>query len=286
MFIRIAQVCLYIIFCTLLRVGPWRYFQLNAKYFNRNKGIFSKLDIDQLIPPRWRLPQWVDHSGAIPQAYPVFLKPEWGQNSKGIQRADNLQEFEQLRLLKPNSHVQYLVQQGAKQKIEFEIFIIPQALDISSKNNTSKQPLGTLSITQVSNRSDEEFPINGIYNSATEYSDVSDQLSAEQKQHLYCLLRTISPFNISRIGLRANSIADVLAGDFNIIEINLFFPMPLVLLCNNVSIFKKWQFIVTNMWLLAKVTKAMEKDQPFKDIFFKKMGFFYQVKDFKQKEMS
>ena len=277
MFIRIAQVCIYIVFCTVLRVGPWRYFQLNARYFNHNKGIFSKLDIDQLIPPRWRLPQWVDNSGIVPASYPVFLKPEWGQNSKGIQRADSLPEFEQLRLLKPNSKVQYLVQQGAKQKIEFEIFIIPAVSDGANE---------CISITQVINRSGEDFPINGIHNVATAYLDITDQLSRQQKQQLYTTLRTIGSFNISRMGLRANSIEDVLSGNFSIIEINLFFPMPLILLCSNVSLRAKWQFIIRNMWLLAQVTKAMNKDQPYKDIFFKKMGFLHQVKDFKQKEMS
>lgn len=277
MFIRIAQVYLYIVFCTFLRVGPWRYFQLNARYFNHNKGIFSKLDIDQLIPPQWRLPQWVDHSGITPENFPVFLKPEWGQNSKGIQRADNVSEFQQLRLLKPNSKVQYLVQQGAKQSIEFEVFIIPAACQNSAPS---------ISITRVCNQSDELYPINGIYNSATHYQDISSQLSDAQKQILYKQLRTVGQFNIARFGIRANSIGDLLNADFSIIEINLFFPMPLILLCNNVSLLDKWRFIIKNMWLLARVTKVMNKDQRYKDIFFKKMGFFYQVKDFKQKEIS
>jgi len=283
MIIRISQVFIYIVFCTFLRVGPWRYFQLNAGYFNRNKGIFSKLDIDQLIPSEWRLEQWVDHSGIRPTHYPVFLKPEWGQNSKGIQRADNAEEFEQLRLLKPSAKVQYLVQQGAQQSIEFEIFLIPSPLN---SDKTQDSDVGVISITQVSNDSAETYPINGIYNSATQYEDISSQLSQEQKQHLYCQLRTVGNFNIARYGIRANSINELLQGNFSIIEINLFFPMPLVLLCNNVSLSEKWAFVIRNMWLLARVTKAMSKEQPFKDIFFKKMEFFARVKDFKQKEMS
>ncbi len=281
MIIRIAQVLAYIIFCTLLRVGPWRYFQLNAGYFNRNKGIFSKLDIDQLIPTQWRLAQWVDHADIKPLHYPVFLKPEWGQNSKGIQRADNLAEFEKLRLLKPKSNVQYLVQQGAKQGIEFEIFLIPPANNTSAIKNK-----GCLSITQVTNSSSESYPINGIYNAATEYLDISEQFSSKQRQRLYDRLRTVGQFNIARYGLRANSTNDLLKGDFSIIEINLFFPMPLMLLSKNVSLLKKWRFIISNMWLLAQVTKSMPKDQPYKDIFFKKMEFFSHVKDFKHKELS
>lgn len=283
MIIRVTQVLIYIVFCTLLRVGPWRYFQLNAGYFNRNKGIFSKLDIDQLIPQQWRLEQWVDHSGIRPNHYPVFLKPEWGQNSKGIQRADNAEEFEQLRLLKPSSKVQYLVQQGAKQSIEFEVFLIPSPL---SSSTLQESEVGVISITQVSNSSAEAFPINGIYNSATEYSDISSLLTREQKQHLYCQLRTVGEFNIARYGIRADSIDELVRGNFSIIEINLFFPMPLMLLSNNVSLGQKWSFITGSMWLLARVTKAMNKEQPYKDIFFKKMEFFSRVKDFKQKELS
>jgi hypothetical protein len=283
MFIRIAQVCIYIVFCTLLRVGPWRYFQLNAGYFNRNKGIFSKLDIDQLIPPKWRLPQWVDNSGVVPESYPVFLKPEWGQNSKGIQRADNIEQFEQLRLLKPSSKVQYLVQQGAKQSIEFEIFLIPSPLHA---DHIQDSELGVISITQVSNHSAEVNPINGIYNSDTEYSDISSQLTQQQKQQLYTMLRTVGGFNIARYGIRANSLAQLLQGDLSIIEINLFFPMPLILLSKNVSQRQKWVFIFHGMWLLAQVTKAMNKEQPYTDIFFKKMEFFSRVKDFEQKELS
>jgi hypothetical protein len=277
MFIRIAQVCLYILFCTLLRTGPWRYFQLNARYFNHSKGIFSKLDIDKLIPPSWRLPQWVDHSGVVPEQYPVFLKPEWGQNSKGIQRANDLAEFNQLRKLKPNAKVQYLVQQGAQQGFEYEVFLIP---------SPTGNELGCLSITQVLNRSQDEHPINGIYNPNTHYVDISDQLSAQQKQQLWGLLRAVGDFNISRFGIRADSMKDLLAGEFSIIEINLFFPMPLLLLCDNISQWMKWKFIFRNMWLLAKVTRRMPNEYPYKHIFFKKMGFFYQLKDFNRKEIS
>ncbi len=276
MIIRISQVVIYIFLCFFLRVGPWRYFQLNARYFNHSKGIFSKLDIDKLIPKQWRLPQWVDHSGIQPESYPVFLKPEWGQNSKGIQCAHSQQEFEHLRLLKPNSNVQYLVQQGARGKIEYEVFIIP---------NPSGER-ACLSITQVINHSRQVHPINGIYNPETEYLDISDGFDSDQKQQIFNSLRRIGEFNIARFGLRADSIDAMLAGNFQIIEINLFFPMPLMLLSKNVSWMNKWSFVFTNMWLLARVTKAMPDTYPYKDIFFKKMAFFQHVKDFNKPSAS
>jgi hypothetical protein len=276
MIIRIAQVCLYIIFCLLLRTGPWRYFQLNARYFNPNKGIFSKLDIDKLIPVPWRLPQWVDHPGIVPKQFPVFLKPEWGQNSKGIQRANNLAEFNRLRTLRPKAKIQYLVQQAAKQDFEYEIFLIP---------SVEGDDLGCLSISQVFNLSQDDYPINGIHNPNTHYVDISAHFSMQQKQQLWGLLRKVADFNISRFGIRANSLNDLLAGDFSIIEINLFLPMPLLLLSDNTPQWAKWKFIFRTMWLLAKVTRQMPNDHPYKHIFFKKMGFFYQLNNLNRKEI-
>jgi len=84
MIIRIYQVLAYILFCVWQRAAPWKYFQLNAPYFNEQRGIFSKLDTDQLIPEAWRLPQSLDIGDYQPPLYPVFVKPEWGQNSHGI----------------------------------------------------------------------------------------------------------------------------------------------------------------------------------------------------------
>ena len=46
---------------------PWRFFQLNAPYFNSSKGIFSKLDIDNCIPDDWRLAQGLLNSEITPE---------------------------------------------------------------------------------------------------------------------------------------------------------------------------------------------------------------------------
>ena len=93
MLIRILLVLSYIAWCFRFRIGPWKYFQLNANYFNEDLDLFSKLDMDALIPSQWRLPQFADQAGLFPESYPVFIKPEWGQNSQGIVRADNEQQL-------------------------------------------------------------------------------------------------------------------------------------------------------------------------------------------------
>ena len=77
--------------------------------------------MDDIIPDKWRLQQRRLEEVATPPSFPVFLKPEWGQNAGGIERADNLADYEAIkkRLLKGDKA--YLVQQRAPGKREFEI---------------------------------------------------------------------------------------------------------------------------------------------------------------------
>ncbi|GAA3918788.1 hypothetical protein [Litoribacillus peritrichatus] len=276
MMIRLLLIVSYILSCLRLRVGPWRYFQLNASYFNENKGIYSKLDIDNLIPEQWRLQQWVDGHGQEPTSYPVFVKPEWGQNSKGIQRADNAEALNLIRSERKPSQVQHLVQEAATGKIEFEIFAVP------SENNIEHYQV--LSITKVLNDGDAEFPINGIYNKHTHYQDITDQFSDEDLDRLWAHLKQIGQFRISRFGVRADSIKALLDGRFKVIEINLFLPMPLVLLTKNTSVSSKFSFVFQCMWLLAKVTKTIPVEQNKRPIFFQKLNFIRRVKHIAQKE--
>jgi hypothetical protein len=60
------MVVTYILDCVLIGTKPWKYFQLNAPTFNAEAGIFSKLDIDQLIPEKWRLQQNLLDDSAVP----------------------------------------------------------------------------------------------------------------------------------------------------------------------------------------------------------------------------
>jgi hypothetical protein len=270
MIIRIYQVVAYILLSTWQRVAPWKYFQLNAPYFNEQRGIFSKLDTDQLIPEAWRLPQSLDIGDYQPAKYPVFVKPEWGQNSFGIQRADNSQVLNAIRSNRKDTVVNYLIQQAAPGKREFEIFIIPSTQEDS-------QP-AVISITETLNSSKDIYPINGIYNNATSYEDLTHQLTPKQIEQLWHHLSQIGSFRLSRVGLRANSVDAMISGDFHIIEINLLYPMPLMLLSHNRTLREKNRFSLQAMWHLAAITKTIPTSQPKKSIFFTKLKSAHRIK--------
>ena len=268
MIIRILLILSYVVSCIRLCVKPWYYFRLNAPYFNESKGLFSKLDIDRLIPNQWRVEQWVDDGTREPTEFPVFVKPEWGQNSRGISRADNLMQIQQLRLQRKASNMRYLVQEAARGAIEFEISTI------ANPQNLAKHAV--LSVTQVNNTSSDKFPINGIYNKTTQYHDITPKLSREQLEKISQHASAIGKFKISRLGVRANSIAALVAGEFEVIEINLFVPMPLVLLCQQRRTIDNIRFVFNAMYALANVTKQIPKNQPHKAIFFRKLGLMRQ----------
>jgi len=270
MLIRILLVLSYIFWCIKLWVKPWHYFRLNGDYFNQNKGLFSKLDIDRHIPARWRLSQWIDDPSRQPQRFPVFVKPEWGQNSQGIGRADNLAQLQRLRRLRSATDIDYLVQEAALGAIEFEMFSILDHKDLSKS--------AILSVTQVSNSSQEAYPINGIYNDNTHYQDITPRLTSMQRNALAEHISQMGPFKISRVGVRADSLEQLINGNFQVIEINLFVPMPLVLLSSNTALKDKVSFVFNAMLALAKVTKVIPKEQPRTAVFFQKLGRIRQAK--------
>ncbi|NRA60183.1 MAG: hypothetical protein HRU25_04585 [Psychrobium sp.] len=174
------------------------------------------------MPPQWLLTQWVDEASRQPKSYPVFVKPEWGQNSQGIGRAGNLSQLAQLRNERGETSVQYLIQQADVGEIEFEIF------SISDHQNLSESAV--LSLTQVHNCSGNKYPINGIYNQQTSYQELTPDLTSSQREKLASMISQIAQFKICRVGVRANSLQALIEGDFQVIEINLFVPMPIKLL--------------------------------------------------------
>ena len=260
----------YVLSCMKIRVNPWRFFQLNADYFNRHKGIYSKYDINRMIPPRWRLGQILDNASYLPSKYPVFLKPEWGQNSYGIYRADSLSELKQLRRQLSGSHLTYLLQEAAPGKREFEVFYIRDA-NCSQKHSV-------LSITEVINQKERQFPINGIYNSACSYLDRTPELDRRQIRVLWHYLRRIGHFKIARVGIKADSMEKLLEGRFHIVEINLFAPFPLNLLDTRQSFSRRFRFIRSAMFHLARITTKALKKKDEENIFFKKLIMHYRVK--------
>ena len=278
MLIRLLLIASYIFNCCRLRVAPWKFFQLNARYFNEQRDLFSKLDMDQRIPKRWRLEQFMDLGQRNPSHYPVFVKPEWGQNSQGISRADNLQQLQKIRKQRKNKDLHYIIQTAAPGTREFEVFIIPKKDQL--------EQISVISITETCNGDDDALPINGIYNPNTYYEDQLPQLNHEQQQKLWGHLQKIAEFRIARYGLRADSLEDLVRGDFHVIEINVYVPMPLILLVKEVKVKDKIKFVLNAMQHLAAITKTIPDSQPSKSVFFKKLQHARILKSLTKNEMS
>lgn len=257
----------YIYWSIRLGIPPWYYFQINAEWYNKEKGFYSKIDIDGHIPKKWRLQQAYLDKSNLPSDFPVFFKPEWGQNSNGVVRIDNAQDF---MGFESSSKIPYIVQYAAHERNEYEVFFIRDA--------KHKNQLSTLNIAQSINRSNERYPINCIHNKAVTYRDVTSDFNAQELEVLHRYLRELPDFRIARVGLRADSKADLLAGDFHIIEINLFAPFPIHLLDNTISKKSKHQFIKTNMKHLVKVSKTIPKTAFNRFVFSKKIIKHYQSK--------
>lgn len=242
----------YILCCLLIKTRPWRYFQINARMFSRDKGIFSKLQLDELIPEQWRLRQARLDINDVPESFPVFIKPEWGQNSIGIERADNAEQFSNIARRLLNSGEPHIVQQAATGKREFEIF--------STFANRNAVDADILTVTETVNDT-HQFPINSIYNENTSYKDVTHLLSEADLDQLVKFKLAIGHFGQSRLSVRADSIAEMIAGNFHVIEINLFTPMPINLMDESHSLMRKLGFIVKVSRSLARATRAIDSNQ-------------------------
>lgn len=256
------MVAVYILYCCLIRTKPCKYFQLNSPWFNDKRGIFSKMDIDRLIPEKWRLEQRYDDGQWVPHRFPVFVKPEWGENAAGIYRADNLKQLQAVREKIRDSRVPYLVQLGSTAHREFEIFTL--------RHHRDQDTWSVLSITEACNSS-EKNPINGIYNPDTRYQDTTDQFTEKQKRVLWKYIERIGKFGIARLSVRADSIEQLLAEDFQVIELNLFTPMPIHLLDKKYSIRDKAGMVRDYMMKLARLTRARDKGREEKAVYTKLM---------------
>jgi hypothetical protein len=250
MFIRTILVASYILSCFCLLVPPWRFFYLNKNYFNKQKGIYSKQAINNLIPEAYQLNQWFDHADCEPKHYPVFVKPEWGQNSQGVQRVNTLDELKTVRrkFLTSSEPRPLLVQESAQGVTEFEVFMLA--------NPKSADHYACLSVIQVVNTTQNPLPVNGIHNPDTSYLDISGEFSPAQLRQLWSFLSPIGHFKICRFGIKADSKDKLLTGQFKIIEINLLLPMPMVLLTTNRSLKTKIGLAIRLTWKMALLTQG------------------------------
>ena len=262
LYIRICLVFSYLWACLRYWVIPWNYFGLNSTYFNKKKGIFSKLEMDSVIPSRFRLRQTYYDPEKPPRRYPVFIKPEWGQNSNGIVCVNNPKEYQAFQNGIDTTDMPFIVQDAAAGKKEFEIYYL------RSPDNSDE--CAFLSITQVTNICRKHHPINSIHNPCTVYRDITQTFSSKELQAIWFSLRKIGRFRMARVGLKAADRMGILKGEFHIVEINLFLPMPLVLLTENVGLFEKNRIMKKTMSIAAKLAKAIPKKESGKAIFFQK----------------
>ncbi len=268
--LRILLVFWLIVSCLRKRVNPAWFFQLNAGYFNGEKGYYSKQELNHLIPPEWQLKQEELCAASRVEKFPVFLKPEWGQNSHGIYRVDHPDDFLRLGKILSESKIPYLLQEAANELREFEIFYI--------RDTIRPDKFTTMTITEVKNKSAEKLPINGVLNSDSVYIDKTTEFTREELQQIWKLIDRLGNFWISRIGLKSDSEKDMLSGNFHIVEINLFTPMPLNLLDTTILFKKKHAFIRNSMDYLAQCCRLASLRDSRESIFFRKLKMHQQVK--------
>lgn len=248
----------YIAACLWLRTRPWKYFQLNARWFNEAEGVFSKQELNDLFPRKWMLRQWEERGCGIPGAYPVYVKPIWGENARGIHCVKNPAEFVAVRKIVAASKTPYLVQEAAAERCEFELFSISDPQD--------PERAAVLSVTEVRNAG-EEHPVNSIYNPATTYHDITELLSARERSAIWALLAEVGRFPISRLCVRAESVQDLVAGRFHIVELNLYTPMPIHLLDARYSGLDRWKIIRRCAVALARLTRDRDRQAAEKPVF-------------------
>ena len=140
-----------------------------------------------------------------------------------------MNDLQQIRKNTANSSLTYLVQEAARESREFEVFYIRDA------DNPGE--FAVMSITEVNNSKEAKYPINGVHNIFSSYTDRSADFSGIKSRLLWKHVSKMGHFRIARVGIKADSEEDLLAGRFHIVEINLFTPMPLNLLDKN----KTWQ---------------------------------------------
>jgi hypothetical protein len=120
--------------------------------------------------------------------------------------------------------------------------------------------------------------MNSINNANTYYRELTASLSTEQLDAIWTHMRAFGRFSISRVGLRADSIDHMVNGDFHVIEINLFVPMPINLLDPVKTLKQQIATVLHTTWHLAQITKHIPEEQEHQSVFFKKWWVARKVK--------
>jgi len=278
MIIRIKIVLYFILYALSKGIKPWRFFQVNAKYFNEEKKIFSKYEIEENIPSKWKLKNYILDNKNNPKIwekyilynykFPLFLKPEWGQNSYGIYRVDKEKELNKYLKKIKNQNTTYICQELASYKWEYEILYI-------KKKHADTENL-IFSATQTIDSSWEKNSIQWIHNNS-KYIEITNNFTQEEIKIINDKIKKISKFNFARIWLKADNIKWIIDWNFKIFEINIFLPLPLNLLDNNISEKKKNIFLKKFVKALAIITREVSNKKP-KQIFWNMIKKHYNIK--------
>ncbi len=234
--LRIKIFIYFIRYCCSLGKNPWNFFQIHKNFFNEEKGIFSKFDITQRIPQKWRLKEirldpkrsTTNRKEIISKNFksPVFLKPEWGQNSHGIHRVDIIENTDYLLTEIKELQIPYTCQEGALGKKEFEIYYI--------RSQKNPQEFSVFSITETINTIPEKYHIEGIHNGSI-YKDYSSQLSSLEKNKIKKMMLQMWEYSMARVGVKADSLTSIARWEFKVFEINIFLPLLLALMDETLS---------------------------------------------------
>jgi len=142
----------------------------------------------------------------------------------------------------------------------------------SIRHNTERDKAAVFTVTEALNDT-ELKPVNSVKNSSTRYVEITQQFDTQQLQQLWLMVNDLGEYNISRASLSANSIEELLKGKFQVIEVNLFLPMPINLLDQKHTAKSIFNTVREYMMCLAKVTRDRDKILPEKHIFIKVMTY-------------
>jgi len=274
--IRIKIVYYFILYSILQGAKPWKFFQVNAKYFNEEKAIFSKYEIEKNIPKKWKLNDYIlDKENNIDLwkkeicnnfTFPLFLKPEWWQNSHWIYRVDDEKYLIEVLNNINKDNTTYLCQELASYEKEFEV------LYVRGKDNNHS----ILSLTETINDTWERYPINWIH-WVSKYRDITNLFSEKDKNIFFNKIKNIWDFQLARVWIKADTKESLILWDFKIFEINIFLPLPLSLLDDNINKTCKNIFLKKFAKKLVNITMNIDNKKT-KNIFWNMIVMHYKVK--------
>ena len=190
---------------------------LNYKYLEIKKGIYSKHKLNQIIPNTIKLnSQTLTNFKINPKInYPIILKPDWGESSLSIFKINNSEELNKIIKEKNIIITNYFIQEFDNTAIEYDILFI---------KNIQTNKLEISEITTVSTQNKDK--ITGIYNNSI-YQTITKQFTPLELIQIKNNLNWLNTkFNVGKITLKANSKQDLLKNLVKVIEINILFPLP------------------------------------------------------------